>query len=239
MSGSDNALCALWEQFPNQFWQMCVEQARAQTRARIRGRVNTSISKISNSSFDTLLSFTAWWVGPAIFLLSFVFTKWLRLTHASKKYAIRAQNSPNLPRVVRSLVMSLKWLNDWSKTDTHCIGRGYLSLKDCVFALVLDVIYHGHVTAVFLLLNISRQFYKITRPVLSLLSAKFRFPARYYCVFHSSLPPLTSLAVPNCRFLAKWQRGRHTSAIAFFSSRKLWRRWQYVQWNSGGQKCSL
>ena len=45
-------------------------------------------------------------LGSAYSLLSFekfVFTKWLRLTHASQKYAIKAQNSPNLPRGVRSL----------------------------------------------------------------------------------------------------------------------------------------
>ena len=51
------------------------------------------------------------WLGSAISLLSFEkfgFTKWLCLTHTSQKYAIRAQNSPNLPRVVRSLVLTQK-----------------------------------------------------------------------------------------------------------------------------------
>ena len=44
-------------------------------------------------------------LASAISLLSFenfVFIKWLFPTHASQKYAIWAQNSPNLPRVVRS-----------------------------------------------------------------------------------------------------------------------------------------
>ena len=46
------------------------------------------------------------WLGSAISLLSFenfMFIKWLRPTHASQKIAIWAQNSPNLPSVVRSL----------------------------------------------------------------------------------------------------------------------------------------
>ena len=50
------------------------------------------------------------WLGSEISLLSFmdfVFIKWLRPTHASQKYAIWAQNSPNLPRVVRSFAMTV------------------------------------------------------------------------------------------------------------------------------------
>ena len=52
-------------------------------------------------------------MGTAISLLSLktlVFTKWLRPTHTSQNYAIRAQNSPNLPWAVRSLIIA----------DVHC-----------------------------------------------------------------------------------------------------------------------
>ena len=72
-------------------------------------------------------------VGSEISLLSFVnfvFTKWLRPTHASQKYAIWAQHSPNLPGAVRSLI---KW-HEWqlgslcrSHKDPRC-DAGFLQV---------------------------------------------------------------------------------------------------------------
>ena len=41
----------------------------------------------------------------------FLFTNWLRPTHASQKNAICAQNSPNMSQTVRSLLMALSHSN--------------------------------------------------------------------------------------------------------------------------------
>ena len=76
---------------------------RAQCPLGIGRMIGKKTEKVIKDSCSTR------WIGSAISLLSFekiVFTKWLHLTHASQNYAIRAQNSPNFPRVVRSLTMN-------------------------------------------------------------------------------------------------------------------------------------